>query len=142
MASYQHAPPGGKVRQKKLSFGAAARQIETGRILTLFLAGTSRCAVRCPAHPRPPPDSRPEPPTGRLRQRGHRSAMSLPFKDDVKMRRRKMPANFSKEIWRIPPGFDACLNKPWNCCSQNCGSQNCGSNCPVPVLEVCPTGQK
>jgi len=61
MASYQHAPPGGKVRQKKLSFGAAARQIETGRILTLFLAGTSRCAVRCPAHPRPPPDSRPEP---------------------------------------------------------------------------------
>jgi hypothetical protein len=47
---------------------------------------------------------------------------------------RKAPANFSKEIWRIPPGFDACLNKPWNCCSQNC----CGSNCPVLVWKVCP----
>src|ERR1035437_3728333 len=30
-------------------------------ILTLLLVGTVRCAVRCPALSRPPPDSRPEP---------------------------------------------------------------------------------
>jgi hypothetical protein len=60
-ASNQHASLGGKVRQKNVSFGGQIRQIETGRILTRFLVGKARCAVRCPAHSRPPPDRRPKP---------------------------------------------------------------------------------